>query len=104
MPDLTFMFRPIPCELEHRVSPTSARASLRASVTSLAQDLHWIGELVKKVTSDATEREQQFETEAREEREAAERQCLTEEALAQEQRLADEAFAREKHAVTRSIK
>ena len=94
-----FEFHPISHEQEHRASPTSARnsplatrshrsrASSRASMVSLAQDLHWIGELVNKVTSDATERERRLiaQTEAREQRAAAERQRMAQEALVREQ-------------------
>ena len=61
------------------------------------RDRHWIGELVNKVTSDATERERQLiaQTEAREKRAAAERQRLAQEALVREQRIAEEALTRE---------
>ena len=64
-----------------------SRNSSRASVLSAIPDLNWVGNLVTKITSDATEREK---------RDAEERERLRSEALAERQRLAAEALERER--------
>jgi len=64
-----------------------SRNSSRASVLSAIPDLNWVGNLVTKITSDATEREK---------RDAEKRERLRFEALAERQRLAAEALERER--------